>query len=75
MDTLTSNELAALLGTDPRSCRRFLRRQFPGLVGQPGNWEVEVKNVEELVTTWQLLHPQLKPPTASVVHKKVMVEV
>lgn len=54
--TLTANEVAADLGTDPRTARRFLRRQFPTLQGQPGNWSIDRALMPSLRRAWRAQH-------------------
>lgn len=50
---ISAKELAAKLGTDPKSCRRFLRKQSSVRPGKGGRWEIDVADVAKLTELFQ----------------------
>lgn len=67
---IDSAELAAILGTDRRTARRFLRKHFPDLVSHPGLWQVKIELVPELYRRYYEVRVPVEPIDAD----KLVVE-
>lgn len=51
---LSAKELAQILGTDPKTCRRFLRsNSADGRPGQGGRWAIPTSELEAVKTAWE----------------------
>jgi hypothetical protein len=46
---MTPTELAAEIGTDPKTCRKFLRSLTPERAGKGGRWTIDPADADQLV--------------------------
>lgn len=56
-DHMTPAELAEILGTDPKTCRKFLRSMVPDRAGKGGRWALDRSQTEIFVrrfASWKL---------------------
>lgn len=48
ISTLTPKELALELGTDPKTCRKFLRSLTSDRAGKGGRWVIDANDLDAL---------------------------
>lgn len=68
-DTITPKEMAARLGTDPKTFRRFLRGLTNDRAGKGGRWKLDPETCEDLAKRWadrsnKGTQPKMKAATA-----------
>lgn len=48
MNTITPKELAAILDTDAKTCRKFLRSLTDDRAGKGGRWAIDADDIDAL---------------------------
>lgn len=50
---MTPTEVAAEIGTDPKTFRKFLRSLTPNRAGKGGRWNIDASDVDALADRFQ----------------------
>lgn len=53
MQTMTPKEIAVELGTDPKTCRRFLRKIANETPGKGGKWSIDAAMLPDLIARFE----------------------